>query len=457
MHLPTTRQIQIIADLLSGRDAPEIAPERLTAPWRDYYRWLLAWIAEDPSDVNHAEMRGQFINDVIAHSQENLANYALIQKTIDHPIAYPSAPDSLADVEDLQWLWKGWLLRGLPSLLAAAPGTGKSYLAMDLARCIIGGGQYPDGSAVDETGPVLYVDAENMPTIHKERLGPWPISELERLYFMSPDQDRFLINLDDFSDRDRLRDMIWTIRPLLVIVDSYGSCTLKGENNKEDVQVLLSFFTQVSREFNCGLLIVHHLRKSGNSGQLAFVPLTIDSVRGSSHIVAVARHIWGLQFIPTGPKLDDNGPRRLWVMKSNVGPPPTPLGVTFRPHPANAEIAQLHYGEAPKPFREPTRVEECADWILQEIADHGEPIRPAELVERGAQQDVSVEGHAHAMLQTPLQPTVDHLLDALGRPHGLVAHDQPPGRLAVGRQQVGRDPDLRNGRFPGRYVRARIW
>jgi hypothetical protein len=97
----------------------------------------------------------------------------------------------------------------------------------------------------------------------------------------------------------------------------------------------------------------------------------------------MARHIWGLQFVPAGPEPDANAPRRMWVMKTNVGAAPGPIGVHFRPHPDNSDVARITYGEAPKPYKEPTRVEECADWILTQLLDAGEPIRPAELISHG--------------------------------------------------------------------------
>lgn len=384
MHLPQNRQIQLIADILKTGTPIVADPDDLDPPWLDLYLWILESKHNDPQRLQYEFWQ--------AHSNygecqvENFEEiyYPQIKAAIASPQSYTDAAGLVADFPDLRWLWPGWLLQGLPSLLAAAPGTGKSYLALDIARRIIAETTWPDGARVDVDGPILFVDAENTPAIHKQRLSVWPTRALERLYIMLPDKDRFLINLDDFQDRERLRDMAYVIKPALIIVDSYGAATLRGENNKEDVQSLLAFFTHVAAEFDCGLLIIHHLRKSGG-GQLSFVPLTIDSIRGSSHIVAMSRHIWGLQFVPTGPDETLTDPRRLWVMKSNVGTPPDPLGVQFSPHPSSEDVAALTYGDAPIPFREPTRVEECADWLLATLHEIGEPTPPADLVELGEQ------------------------------------------------------------------------
>lgn len=383
MILPTIRQVQIIADLLKTASIPgNVHPDDLSEPWRGYFQWCLAWIQEDVATAEPHLLDTDFYQAFAPSSRDFITHYQRIRAAIQSPITYPSADIGLADIGDLQWLWKDWLLRGLPSLLAALPGIGKSYLALDLARRIISGDRFPDGAPAEEPGPVLYVDAENTPAIHKKRLSVWPQAYLQQLFFMLPAPGRYIINLDDLADRERLCDMAWKMRPVLIIIDSYGSCTLKGENNKEDVQELLAFLNQLAKHFSCSVLVIHHLRKAANIHDLSFVPVTIDSVRGSSHIAAMARHIWGLHYVPSGPQPDPNDPRRLWVMKTNVGAPPCPLGVTFNPHPDHAEVAQLTYGEAPQPYKEPTRVTECAAWILAQITHAGEPLRPADLIQR---------------------------------------------------------------------------
>lgn len=54
----------------------------------------------------------------------------------------------------------------------------------------------------------------------------------------------------------------------------------------------------------------------GKYGHASFVPMTADSISGSSHIAAMARHIWGLQFVTSGPNPDLSDPRSLWVVKT---------------------------------------------------------------------------------------------------------------------------------------------
>ena len=412
MILPTSRQIQLIADSLQDpADTPQIDAAQLTRPWCDFHTWIREWIDEDPADTDPRKLRHDFLTTHARYGHNPVDGfadyYSLIEQAIATPLTYPSADQTLAQVRDLQWLWKGWLLRGLPSLLAAVPGTGKSYLALDIARRILSHSHYPDGQPVEDHGPVLYVDAENTPTIHKTRLSVWPQPLLKHLYIMLPADNRYVINLGDVADRDRLSDMAWFLRPALIIIDSYGACTLKGENNKEDVQELLAYFTRLAKDFDCGLLIIHHLRKGANVGPLPFAPMTIDSIRGSSHIPAMARHIWGLQFVPAGPEPGLDDPRRLWIMKTNLGTSPDPLGVTFDPHPDNPDVAQLTFGDAPQPYKEMSKVEQCAEWILTQLREAGAPIKPAHFIEQA-----EVEGFYSSLIYRARKHLGDLIVDS---------------------------------------------
>jgi len=387
MILSTARRIQIIADTIANKDTPRVDPNIMGDPWSVYYKWVTKWIDEDPDDIDVRELRLEFVQQFCSISEEHATRVKLILNAIDEPLAYPNAGEIIDNLPDLEWLWPNWLPLGLVSLLAAVPGTGKSYLALDLAYRIIRNDCFPDDSPVPAGDhSVIYVDAENTPSIFKARVQPWTSSELARIYLMLPDQERLVINLDDILDRERLWDMIYTIQPVLTIIDSYGSATLRGENNKEDVQTLLAFLNKLAKDNRMGMLIVHHLRKRSGPQQSSFLPMTIDSIRGSSHIPAMARNVLGLQWIPASYELDENGPRRLWVMKSNLTRYPDPLGVYFDPHPEIPDIALLRYGEAPEPYREMTKGDYCAEWLEELLRNSEEPLSPKEIFELGKEE-----------------------------------------------------------------------
>ena len=102
--------------------------------------------------------------------------------------AYPSLHEISEHFAEVDWLWPCWIPRGMVTLLGAAPGAGKSLVALDLARRVIHGEPFPDGappadialSADGATsakgGPhprpganVLIVDAEGAPALLSQR------------------------------------------------------------------------------------------------------------------------------------------------------------------------------------------------------------------------------------------------------------------------------------------------
>lgn len=379
------RKFQVIADTITGKEAAGIAPGSLGEPWSTYHAWIRQWIDEDPQQVDTAELLHDFYQQfVAAGGDEELQDYHLIQAAIHAPLTYPPASEMVKELPDLAWLWPGWLPSGLVSLLAATPGTGKSYLALDLAHRVICGTRFPNGAPVLTPGPVVYVDAENAPSVFKKRVQTWSPQAQAQVYVMLPDPHRLVINLDEALDQERLWDMCWSIRPVLVVLDSYSSATLRSENNKEDVQQVLAFLSKLAKDACLALLIIHHLRKR-NEPPSSFLLTTIDAIRGSSYIPAMARNVLGLQWVATGPDPDENknGPRRLWVMKSNVGQYPPPLGVTFTPHPQYPDVALIDYGAAPVPYRAPNKGDDCADWLEELLRNAAGPVRPKEVYELG--------------------------------------------------------------------------
>jgi len=59
-----------------------------------------------------------------------------------------------------EWLWDGWLCRGVYNQLAGRPGAGKTGIACDIAAIVSSGGQWPDGSFCDPQF-VLYFTTED--------------------------------------------------------------------------------------------------------------------------------------------------------------------------------------------------------------------------------------------------------------------------------------------------------
>src|SRR3989304_2988549 len=99
---------------------------------------------------------------------------------------YPSLKDIAEDLPPIEWLWPGWIPRGMLTIFGAAQGSGKSFVALDLAWRLIHNKCFPDQKPIPRPGcNVLYVDAEMVPQILNERSQNYQIDR-GKLYIMMP-------------------------------------------------------------------------------------------------------------------------------------------------------------------------------------------------------------------------------------------------------------------------------
>ena len=93
----------------------------------------------------------------------------------------PAAPGTVKTFADMaevigpiEWDWRGWLPKGLLTILAGESGAGKSSLALRLAACYLRGDPWPDGSPyTGEPGAVLWCEAEAAQAVNLQRAAAW--------------------------------------------------------------------------------------------------------------------------------------------------------------------------------------------------------------------------------------------------------------------------------------------
>jgi len=369
-------QIQALADRLAGLPT-NVSARHLQEPWRT------CWLALDGADPKNYQQ-------ALMQALEGNADRAEILETLfavqpGHRMQFESLEELATTLSPIQWIWPGWLPRGMLTVVGAAPGTGKSFLMLDLAWRTTTNQDFPDGSPIPNPDTsVIYVDGEGVPQILNERAQHYGIDR-KRLYMLLADSGEAI----DFSTgkyRDRLINMVATLRPELVIIDSLSSIHSRGQNNVEDVRDLLSFLIQLAEAYQVGMLLVHHVRKPGNGQNMQMFDLSMDDLSGSAHIVAMARVVWGIHVVQTGPQPDPNGPRKLKMLKTNLGPYVDPLGFEFAP--LNPKGVYLKWSQdAPDPYQEPTKEDDCAAWLLDLLQD--EPMKPKDVIEAGKAEGFS--------------------------------------------------------------------
>ena len=301
---------------------------------------------------------------------------------------YLSLQQLAETLQPIQWLWHNWIPRGMITLLGAVPGAGKSLVALDIAKRVIHGESFPDGAINPSEGKnVIFVDAEMIPQLISERAKLWKI-DTGKLFLMQPNPNDMI----DFSKEEyktRLRNMVNLLKPDLVVIDSLSSVSSKGENNIEDIRTVLAFLSELATNYQVGLILIHHLRKKGNNHPTTFGNvISIDDFRGSSHIIAMSRSVIGLSVVQTDAEPDRNGPRKMEIVKTNLAAYPDPVGCELVPmHPKGVYLKWDN--EAPRPYKEPTLVDLCAEWLVNILRDLDNPIEPKEIIDMGEDEGFS--------------------------------------------------------------------
>jgi putative DNA primase/helicase len=419
MQLTRPRQLQLIANWFHGIPAereyhPADFDDDLAYAWREMQR------SSQPTDAG-SEEAAHILDAVYKHMKEMLRqpepSFEEIRLTIypANHAQYLSLAELAETLLPITWLWPGWLPIGMISMLAARAGTGKSLVALDLCRRIIAGEDWPDGSPQTRPGAnCIYVDAENVPAILNQRAVEWEKWGMDRrrIYPLIPEQTHDIVNLGDDHYRDLLWNMAFKIKPALIIIDSLRDILPAGESAVEDVRTTLAFLSNLAVQNSAAVLIVHHLRKGQNSGQLALMDsIDLDQVSGSGYIGGRARVIMGLIRVQTGPKPDKNGPRKIEVIKTNLGEYPDDLGITFEKVPPDG--LKLTWTEnAPEHYQEPTERDSASEWLLQYLADAGEPVNVKQVIEAAADA-----GFGRATIYRARDELKGEIINSKGRKH----------------------------------------
>lgn len=210
--------------------------------------------------------------------------------------------------EPIRWTWERWLARGKLHIIAGAPGTGKTTLALALAATQTCGGRWPDGTRT-QTGNVLIWSGEDD---IRDTLLP-------RLLAMGADPERVYFVGDTVADGkarpfDPSRDMetlaaeanrIGEVRLLIVdpVVNAVSGDSHKNTEVRRALQPLVDLIQRLDA---VGLGVSHFSKNTAGRDP-------VERVTGSIAFGALPRVVFGTA------KTEEGG--RVFVRaKSNIGP-----------------------------------------------------------------------------------------------------------------------------------------
>jgi len=242
--------------------------------------------------------------------------------------------DNLSDLDEVDWLWPGWIPKRYLSMIAGESGMGKTSMALWLATVLLKGGSMPDGTHIPEREcadadahpkqcgcpSFLWIDTESAEPLLRKRMRAYGTPG-EQIVHCMDDEDYGMFDLTKPKWQDRIEGLIHDDNVQCVFMDSLRG-SHSGKESDEEMHPVLKWCADLARDVHIGFLNTHHLRKTG-PGEAREVYM--DRVRGSTHIVAMHRVIIALD--QPDPMLD----RRMRVIKSNLDVMPEGSGYQLQP------------------------------------------------------------------------------------------------------------------------------
>ena len=181
------------------------------------------------------------------------------------PVNYHEKPllELIANIElkPIQWLVDGLIEAKSTSQIFGVSGSGKSFIAIDLACCIASGKDFHGHSVV--SGPVIFVAGEGRRGVVR-RISAWAKQNSFNLSNMKLFVSRTSVGILNQSELKKLKTEINGISekfgyPALIVLDTLARNF--GNANENDTQDMSGFVKELERlndEFNCATLIAHH-------------------------------------------------------------------------------------------------------------------------------------------------------------------------------------------------------
>jgi putative DNA primase/helicase len=217
----------------------------------------------------------------------------------------------------VDWLWPGWLARGKLHLLAGAPGTGKTTLAIALAATVTVGGRWPDGSPSDRGSVLVWSGEDDAADVIVPRLLAAG-GDRARLHVVNGVRaaDGQRLPFDPARDVDLLVGAVEEIGDVrLMIVDPIVTAVAGDSHKNAEVRRGLGPLVDLAQQRQLALIGITHLSK-GTSGRDP-----VERVTGSLAFGALARVVLlAARQEGTEDEPRPHPPRLLVRAKSNIGP-----------------------------------------------------------------------------------------------------------------------------------------
>lgn len=180
------------------------------------------------------------------------------------------------------WLIPGFWMKASHGIVAGEPKSFKSTIAMDMMMSVASGAPFLGKYPVEQAGTVLYIQNENAEWIMKDRfekmlknkglVGKVSYQETStkvKVKF-APDVPLYMINqqgfmLTDPDQQEYLEETIKTMKPALIVLDPLYLMFDGDIASAQELFPVLQWLLYLKNEYNCGIMLIHHWNKGGES------------------------------------------------------------------------------------------------------------------------------------------------------------------------------------------------
>jgi len=212
------------------------------------------WIDEDGNEIDQIPMRSY----TKAEYEKALRKY---QRRLEKPGILLWEDIDAMEFPDNRWRIKNLIPKDGMTILASVSGEGKTWIALELARCISTGKNFLDEDQFKTIqGKVLYIDAENSESEIQRRGRQLSFVTTEQLLFQTVNQ----LNLNDEENITELISLIEAEDIKVIIVDTFRAVAggLK-EEKAEEVRTFFGRFKQL-KGGEISIVWLDHYRKPNN-------------------------------------------------------------------------------------------------------------------------------------------------------------------------------------------------
>jgi len=153
----------------------------------------------------------------------------------------------------------GWLPRQGKSIIFAPDKTGKSFLALQLGRCIAQGEPFLGMETTQ--GRVLYAQFELGVEILQTRMKSTG-QDYEELFVGTT----FSMKLDERDGQKQLWTALEAVKPRVLILDPLYKAMSGDENLAQDVEIITDYLDDLIEAFECSVILIHHTGKDKDRG-----------------------------------------------------------------------------------------------------------------------------------------------------------------------------------------------